>query len=253
MTPRLAPPHDDLTFMTPLSEAHAADLVAFLAQVEHGRVIDLGCGWGELLLRVAEAAPGLRGTGYDLDAEAIAHGRDLAERRGLSDRVELLTDDANGRLPADTRAAICIGASQIWRALDDDGPCDYGTALSALRAAVPRGGRVVYGEGIWSVPPTERATARLGGRPDEFVTIGELADLAVTNGFMPVAIEEASLPEWDAFESGFSAAYAHWLAEHPADHPDAPEVREAAARQRDGYLNGYRGVLGLAYLRLVAV
>ncbi len=44
-----------------------------------------------------------------------------------------------------------------------------------------------------------------------------------------------------------------WLAEHDADHPDAPEVRLRAARQRAGYLGGYRGIYGMAYLELLAV
>jgi hypothetical protein len=45
----------------------------------------------------------------------------------------------------------------------------------------------------------------------------------------------------------------HWRADHDADHPDADEVRDRAARQLAGYFAGYRGVLGMAYLGLVAV
>ena len=44
-----------------------------------------------------------------------------------------------------------------------------------------------------------------------------------------------------------------WLADHEPDHPDAAEVRDRAARQHASYLGGYRGVLGLAYLHLVAL
>ena len=82
-------------------------------------------------------------------------------------------------------------------------------------------------------------------------TLVEYADAA---GFAPVAVGEADRNEWDQFESGFSACYARWLAEHRGDHPDAAEVRAIARRQRDGYLRGYRGVFGLAYLlQLIAV
>jgi hypothetical protein len=68
-----------------------------------------------------------------------------------------------------------------------------------------------------------------------------------------MAAHEAGLDEWDVFESGFAAGYARWLASHPADDPDAEEVRELAARQHTAYFGGYRGILGLAYLHLVAV
>jgi hypothetical protein len=69
----------------------------------------------------------------------------------------------------------------------------------------------------------------------------------------PIAVHEASLEEWDDFESGYSARYARWLAEHDPDDPDTAEVLECAARQRAGYFGGYRGILGMAYLSLVAV
>ena len=41
----------------------------------------------------------------------------------------------------------------------------------------------------------------------------------------------------------------------PLDHGDdqaADEVRDKVARQRRGYFQGYRGVLGMAYLGLLA-
>ena len=118
---------------------------------------------------------------------------------------------------------------------------------------VPRGGRVVFGEAIWSRPPSEAAAAPLSGRLDEFLGLTELVEIVVEHGFMPVQVHEATQDEWDEFESGYSARYAHWLAEYGSDHPDAAEVRERAARQRAAYFDGYRGVLGMAYLGLVAV
>ncbi len=118
---------------------------------------------------------------------------------------------------------------------------------------VERGARVVYGEGIWSRPPTPEAVAPLSGRLDELVALPDLVELAVTHGFARVAVHEASLDEWDVFESGYAAGWAVWLAEHNPHHPGAAEVRLRAARQRAGYLGGYRGVYGMAYLELLAV
>lgn len=78
-------------------------------------------------------------------------------------------------------------------------------------------------------------------------------ELAERHGFAVMAAHEASLDDWDAFESGYAAGYARMLVDHESDHPDAPEVRQLIARQHAGYFGGYRGVLGLAYLHLVAV
>lgn len=55
-----APPHDDLTFLTPLSEERAARVVGFLAAGATSRVLDVGCGWGELLIRVLAVRPAIR-------------------------------------------------------------------------------------------------------------------------------------------------------------------------------------------------
>ncbi len=69
---------------------------------------------------------------------------------------------------------------------------------------------------------------------------------------MPVVVHEANLDEWDVFESGYSACYARWLAVHPVDHPTLPPCGSRAT-SAGGLLGGCRGVLGLAYLCLVAV
>jgi cyclopropane fatty-acyl-phospholipid synthase-like methyltransferase len=251
--PTFTPLHRDLTFLAPLSESRADRLVAFLAEDQPSTVLDVGCGWGELLLRVLEAAPAARGLGVDLDEEALAAAQRRAVDRGVADRATFEPRDAR-EIDGSFGAVTCIGASQIWGPeVEEAQPLDYAAALTALRALLPRGGRLVYGEGVWSSPPTPEAIAPLAGRDDEYVTLRELVDLADAHGFAVMAAHEADLDEWDTFESGFAAGYARWLAEHPADDPDATEVRALAARQHTAYFGGYRGILGLAYLNLVAV
>jgi SAM-dependent methyltransferase len=254
VTITLRPPYEDLTFMTPLSGQRADALVQFVAAGLRGTVVDIGCGWAELLLRLVAAQPDAIGVGVDLDAGSVEHGRQLARRRGVSERVDLRVGDAKLLAPDRADAVICIGASQVWGPpVEDKEPLDYAGALAALRAMVSPGARVLYGEGVWTATPTPEATGPLAGRPDEFVSLARLLELAVERGFQPVAVHEASQDEWDEFESGYAACYAHWLAEHGSDHPDADEVRARAARQRSAYYGGYRGVLGLAYLGLLAV
>lgn len=249
----LTPPYQDLTFMTPLSEEHADRLVAFASR-DTASVVDVGCGWAELLLMVAAEAPGARGVGVDLDEGAIEHGRALAASRHLDSRVDLRVGDAADTLSDRADAAICIGASQIWGPpVEQAQPLDYRAALRALRSLLTDGGRLVYGEAVWSKEPTPAATGALSGRVDEFIALPDVLDIAVSEGFRPVHVFEASQDEWDEFESGYSARYATWLSGHPTDHPDADEVRQRADRQRHAYFRGYRGVLGMAYFGLIAV
>jgi SAM-dependent methyltransferase len=240
--------------MSPLSEARAGRLVRFLSDGLDGTVVDIGCGWAELLLRVVAAAPGCRGFGVDREDARIAHAAQLAAERGLADRVTLVAGDAGVTDLPMADAVICIGASQVWfdGALTKE-PLDYRRALQAIRKQVVRRGRVAYGEGIWTATPTPAATAPMGGRDDEYVTLAEVVDLAVECGFEPLGVHEATLDEWDEFESGFTAPWGAWLAAHDPDDPGADEARAGAASQRAAYLHGYRGILGMGYLELVAV
>ncbi|HTS21055.1 MAG TPA: class I SAM-dependent methyltransferase [Casimicrobiaceae bacterium] len=254
MPPDLAAFHLDLRFMAPLSEERATELVDFVSQSLDGTVVDVGCGWAELLIRILEATPGANGIGIDLKPGSIEHAQAVARTRGVADRITLIEGDAKDRLPASAQAAICIGASQIWGPpVEAKLPLDYHGALKAVRSMLERGAPVIYGEGIWASAPTAAAIAPLAGRLDEYVTLPDLLDIAIACGFEVIRAHEASLDEWDAFESGFVARYARWLATHPADHPEAQGVRESAARQRAAYFRGYRGILGMAYLQMLAV
>lgn len=252
----LAPLHEDLVFLSPLSEERAARLVDWLAQglPAGGTLLDVGCGWGELSLRVAAAAPRARVVGIDLLEQSLEVARRRARDRGLDARTEYLAGDGATTGPHEVDALVAVGASQAWGPdVEEAQPLPYAAALSGMRDRVRRGARVVYGEAVWSRPPTPEATAPLSGRDDELVALPELLDLVVEHGFVPVVVQEATQEEWDAFESGFTARYATWLATHDPDHPGAAEVRARAQQQRDAYYRGYRGILGLAYLQLLAV
>ncbi|MFF7178659.1 methyltransferase [Streptomyces sp. NPDC008121] len=253
MTANDLPPRlGDLTFHGPLSEARATRLIERLAAPAPATVLDIGCGWGELLMRVLEAAPGATGVGLDINGEDLARGRVLAGERGLADRVEFVEESALGTTRGPVDAILCLGSSQAL--CDPDQPHDPAAALRELRRLVTPGGRVVLGEGFWERTPTAEQLAGMwpDARTDDHLSLGGLVDLAIEAGFRPAWIETASREEWEEFESGYRHATELWLAAHP-DHPLAAETRTRVDRQRSAWLNGYREVLGIAYLTLVPV
>ena len=177
-----------------------------------------------------------------------------AKTRGVADRLQLIAGDAKDHLPACAQGAICIGATQVWSQHAIAGmPVDYAAALTALRKLVVTAAPVVYGEAIWCAAPTQATVAPLAGRLDEFVFLPELVDVAWSSGFAVVQVHEANQDEWDHFESGYTARYAEWLAKNPQTDPGYDDVLKRAHRQRDAYFRGYRGVLGMAYLCLLAI
>jgi len=250
----ITPFHRDLTFMAPLSEERAAKLIDFVSANLMGTVTDVGCGWAELLLRILEATPNARGVGIDLQESLITHGLALARERGIDHRITLIAGDAKDHLPASSDAAVCIGASPIWGPpVEAKMQLDYRSALAGIRAILKPGSPAIYGEAIWTACPTPEAIAPLAGRLDEYVFLPDLLDIARDSGFAVVQVHQATLGEWDAFESGYTARFARWLASHAADHPDAPTVRTKVETQHNAYFRGYRGILGMAYLAMFAV
>ncbi|KUN99648.1 SAM-dependent methyltransferase [Streptomyces caeruleatus] len=238
-----------LTFHGPLSEPRADRLVQRLIRTDPTTVLDIGCGWGELLLRVLTAAPAAKGTGIDVNARDLTRARHNAETRGLTSRVEFVEESAVGtrRGPADL--VLCVGASQ---ALSTASTPDHTTeALRELRRLVTDNGRVLLGEGFWQRPPTPAELDGMwpGAAATDHHDLATLLDLAVAAGFRPEWTETASLDEWEEFESAYQADTEVWLARHPG-HPLAAETREDLDRHRAQWMS-YRGVLGLAYLTLV--
>ncbi|QEU94728.1 SAM-dependent methyltransferase [Streptomyces kanamyceticus] len=241
-----------LTFHGPLSEARAERIVRRIVVSEPRSVLDLGCGWGELMLRVLDRVPGATGIGVDLNGEDLARGRANAEGRGLGGRAafveESATDTAHG--PADV--VLCLGASHALSSAEP--PLATVEALRALRGLVNPGGRVVLGEGFWQRTPTAAELAGMwpDARADEHLSLGDLVDAAIEAGFRPLWVEAANDEEWEEFESAYRSDVEEWLASHPG-HPLAAQTRAKADAQRANWLHGYRGVLGIAYLTLVPV
>jgi cyclopropane fatty-acyl-phospholipid synthase-like methyltransferase len=248
----LPPSLTKLTFHGPLSEARAARITQRLVANSPDTILDIGCGWGELMLRILGARPGATGLGLDTDEGDLIRGRDNARVRGLSGRVTFANESGVGTIRGPADLVLCLGASH---ALSEAKPPEHITAaLHALRRLVTPGGRVLFGEGFWERPPTEAELASMW--PDtsaaELGDLADLIDLAVDAGFRPAWIEVASLTEWDDFESGYQADEEEWLATH-GDHPRAAALREQLDQHRSYWLRGYRGILGFAYLTLVPV
>lgn len=241
-----------LAFHGPLSEARAARIVTRLAANQPRTVLDIGCGWGELMLRVLAAMPEATGLGLDTDDGDLARGRASAQARGLGDRATFARESAvrTARGPADL--VLCVGSSHALTEIEPPGHRE--AALAELRRLVTPGGRVLLAEGFWRRTPAEAELARMwpGTTAGEFGDLAGLAGLAVAAGFRPAWIETATLEEWEEFESGYQCDEEEWLAAH-GDHPAAAGLRERVEQHRSYWLRGYYGLLGMAYLTLVPV
>lgn len=231
--------YGSLDFISPLSWARAEQIAARLAATQPSVVLDVGCGWGELLMQIVSRTEHGSGIGVDIDATSLDRARANASARGIDHRMTFVSSVAEtGIAVADV--VVCSGASQV-----------FGTTAHALTAVfdlVEPGGTVLFADGFWD----RAAPAGDGTVPQDMREMADLAGLvdeAIAAGFRPLSIETATRAEWEQFESGYLADWEHWLVDN-ATHPEAASVRSKADAHRNRWLRGYYHALGYAYLTL---
>lgn len=211
-------PAAGVSYGAPLSEERASGLVDRLAIAPGGHVLDLGCGAGSLLLRVVEAHPGTTGTGVDVDAEALAHGRVEVVRRRLQERVELVESDVRS-FGDRGDVVLCVSAAGAWGST--------GEALTGVRERLEPGGRALFGDRF--EPDTG------GAAPHALVAAAGAA------GFRVESAECSTLAEWEEFAAARRAAYRATGAE---------DALLLASRQTRECERALRGEVGFAWLVL---
>jgi SAM-dependent methyltransferase len=226
---------------TPLSEDHAKLLIDACSPQPGARILDLGCGWGELLMRMVTSTPGSSGDGVDTDTAALDRGRRLANERGLADRVRFHESPAAEWTDGEYDLVLNIGASHAW-------PDGTEGALRALRTALRPGGKALFGESFWAQSPSAKALEIVGTGPNSFGPLDELVHATAEAGFRPLHFSVADQREWDFFESTYLANAEQWALDNPA-HGLRDAVLSKVDKHRDDYL-AYRGQWGLAYLVL---
>jgi SAM-dependent methyltransferase len=202
-------------------------------------VLDVGCGKGELLIRVAERWK-TTGLGVDPTPAFVETARTEATRRlgaGRLEFVEAKAEDADLQ-PGAFDLAINVGASHAFG--------DYRAALRALADLVPAGGQVLYGDGFWRREPIPEYLAALGAEADELPDYGGLAGAGMDAGLTPLYIAASSDDDWDRYEWGLLHSAERYAAAHP-DEPGIDGLLEWAHAGRDRYLGpGGRDTLGFA-------
>ncbi|THA82406.1 class I SAM-dependent methyltransferase [Streptomyces sp. A0592] len=218
----------------PLSDAAVARLLDRALPRGTERVLDLGCGPGEWLLRALHDRPGVHAVGVDTSRTALDRAAGAAQALGVADRLSLHQKPAADHTdPHPYDLVLSIGASHAFGGLLP--------TLDAARAHLAPGGHVLVGDGYWEHPPTP------GDRED----FGPLADLPTTvdqvtaAGWTPVYGHLSTREERDDYEWSWTGSLAAWALDHP-DHPDSAEALDAANGHRTEWLRGYRATWGFA-------
>ena len=202
------------------------------------RVLDLGCGGGEWLLRALATRPHLRAEGVDISEDALAQAAAAAIDLGVQERLVLHHQKAEDFVSAQPfDVVLSFGATHAFGGLLP--------TLAAARRHLAPGGHVLLGEGFWDRPPSQEAIDMLGNFTDLATTV----ERAVADGWTPVDGHVSTRRELDHYEWACWGSLAAWALDNPAD-PDGSDVPETAATRRWEWLRVYRDTWGFVSLVL---
>ena len=202
-----------------MTDSTATELVGHLAGLGPSRVVDVGCGWAELLLRLLDACPAAEAVGIDRDTVLLERARHNALERGLSERVRFeQTYDAAALDGAEL--VLCVGSEHVIGSYED--------ALAAFAQRPRPPAHLLVGTAFWERPPTDEQIMDFGELPD----LPELLEQTQALGWRARMMVVATERDWDRFEFGFMS-----------------DLGEEVDDYRRGYL-ARRGVLGFVYLLL---
>ncbi|MET7451551.1 class I SAM-dependent methyltransferase [Streptomyces sp. NPDC005574] len=230
--------HADHPIAAPLDDDAVRRLLECGISPGAARVLDLGCGGGEWLLRALSAHPHLRAQGVDLSEVSLAHARENARAHGLQERLILHREDAAAFTASHTfDLVISVGATHAFGGLL--------ATLAAAREHLAPGGRVLIGDGFWEHEPSSEAVDMLGDLTDLPTTM----DRVIADGWAPVHGHISTRRELDDYEWAWTGSLASWALDHPDD-PDSSQALTTATTHRSEWLRAYRNSFGFISLIL---
>jgi len=223
-----------LEIADPISAQKLLHLGQVLGLQAGQRVIDFGCGFGEML-RLWGEAYGISGVGIDVRANACTRARHKFAQAGWEDRFEIIQarGDEHSYPAGAYDVAACIGATFIWE--------DFRGAIRGMRNAIRPDGHLAIGEAFWrtGLVPPEYA------RSQQFFTEPELLEITRQEGFEISYLVRSSQDDWDRYEAENWRGLLDWLAENP-EHPERGEVYKHLRDSQDEYFRYGRDYLGWA-------
>jgi SAM-dependent methyltransferase len=228
--------HRDHVFLSPLSGPKVDQVLSMLELPQGARVLDVGCGKGEMLVRLAGRC-GARGVGVDVNPVFLADARQRAGSRAPLASLAFHEQPACDFTaePGSFDAVLCVGSTEAYGGYHD--------ALHELAGLVRSHGRVLIGERFWRRRPHPDYLAALDLELDDLLDHPRNVRAGEEAGLVPICTAVSTEDEWERYEG----LYARAVEEHAAGRPDDPEAESLwtrIRRHREAWEHWGRDTLG---------
>lgn len=227
------------TFQNPTSEEKLDLAMSYCAIRDGMQILDIGCGKGWLLRRLAKRFD-IRVTALEINPIFASEARRLAVVERVADRIRIVEGPALDfqAAPASFDVVTCIGASFALGGLEP--------ALGWMARYAKPGGTIAIGE----------VFARLLPFPDDIPlnrgyearSLWTTVEKVRAHGLIPRGIVESSIDDWNRYHSLHWQAGLDWALENPEnpDLEDAKRLIDPAGQRCDLEFDGR--VIGWAIL-----
>jgi SAM-dependent methyltransferase len=203
------------------------------------QVLDIACGKGEFLVRLAELYD-ISGVGVDISPYCINDCLRKRQNRIANSNVEFIEMDGakyKPEMPESFDLTMCIGASWVYRG--------YRGTIRALEKMTKPGGFVMIGEPFWIKEPSEEYLKADKIKREEFGSHYDNVMVGEEEGLTCIYTIVSNHDDWDHYETLGWWAIDEYQKTNPNDE-DNLEMLERKKREKETYLRWGRETLGWA-------
>jgi SAM-dependent methyltransferase len=230
--------HATHQFCNPVSEAQITSLLDRLDLAPDHRVIDIGCGKAEMLVRLVDRFA-CTGTGIDINEEFLREAAQRVQRSRYPKRIEVHQRTGKEVVEAALQydLSICMGASHAFGV--------YRDAVNALATITRPNGLILVGEGYWRRSPDQAYLDFLGTNEEELLTHSGNIEAGCQAGRQCLYSSMSDQDAWDTYEENYRLNVERYIDSHPSD-PDKAAMLERISSWNLHYHQYGRDTLGFA-------
>jgi cyclopropane fatty-acyl-phospholipid synthase-like methyltransferase len=216
------------------------ELSRLLRLKQGARVLDIACGKGEFLIRLAELY-NISGVGVDISPYCIKDCLEKHQKRTPNSDIKFIEMDGAKYKPETYESfdlTMCIGATWVYGG--------YRGTMQILKKMTKPSGLIMVGEAFWLKEPSEEYLKASGMKRDEIGTYYDNVKAGEREeGLTCIYSLVSNHDDWDRYEWLKWWATDDYVRTHPDD-PDIPELLERSRQEKENYLRWERETLGWA-------